>query len=203
MTSSAKSLGAFLDAAPAVAFVEVADAKGSTPREKGAWMLVSSGAIYGTIGGGQLEFMAIDRAREMLGGVAAPASLDIPLGPEIDQCCGGRVEVAIALVDEAKRGALLQAAKVRLRPILMTTLAMIFGMVPLAFALTEGSEQRAPMGQAVIGGVITSSLLTLVVVPVVYCYLDDLANWLRRRPRTSAGGGSAGAVPASRIDDLN
>jgi HAE1 family hydrophobic/amphiphilic exporter-1 len=77
--------------------------------------------------------------------------------------------------------ALLLAARVRLRPILMTTLAMIFGMVPLAFALTEGSEQRAPMGQAVIGGVITSSLLTLVVVPVVYCYLDDLAAWIRRR----------------------
>jgi HAE1 family hydrophobic/amphiphilic exporter-1 len=77
--------------------------------------------------------------------------------------------------------ALLLAAKVRLRPILMTTLAMIFGMVPLAFALTEGSEQRAPMGQAVIGGVITSSLLTLVVVPVVYCYMDDLAQWIRAR----------------------
>lgn len=77
--------------------------------------------------------------------------------------------------------ALLLAARVRLRPILMTTLAMIFGMVPLAFALSEGSEQRAPMGQAVIGGVITSSLLTLVVVPVVYCYMDDLANWARRR----------------------
>ncbi len=77
--------------------------------------------------------------------------------------------------------ALLTAARVRLRPILMTTLAMIFGMVPLAFALTEGSEQRAPMGQAVIGGVITSSLLTLVVVPVTYCYLDDLAQWLKRR----------------------
>ena len=96
---------------------------------------------------------------------------------------------AILLVDFAIRGAramawtahdaLLMAAKVRLRPILMTTLAMIFGMVPLAFALTEGSEQRAPMGQAVIGGVITSSLLTLVVVPVVYCYMDDLAQWLR------------------------
>ncbi|PKO41797.1 MAG: nodulation protein NolG [Betaproteobacteria bacterium HGW-Betaproteobacteria-3] len=84
--------------------------------------------------------------------------------------------------------ALLMAAKVRLRPILMTTLAMIFGMVPLAFALTEGSEQRAPMGQAVIGGVITSSLLTLVVVPVVYCYMDDLANWMRRKfgPRPAA-----------------
>jgi len=76
--------------------------------------------------------------------------------------------------------ALLMAAKVRLRPILMTTLAMIFGMVPLAFALTEGSEMRAPMGQAVIGGVITSSLLTLVVVPVVYCYMDDLAQWAGR-----------------------
>ena len=73
------------------------------------------------------------------------------------------------------------AAKVRLRPILMTTLAMVFGMIPLAFALTEGSEQRAPMGQAVIGGVITSSLLTLVVVPVMYGYMDDLAQWLRQK----------------------
>ena len=101
---------------------------------------------------------------------------------------------AILLVDfaiRARRGldgeaplpreaALLLAAKVRLRPILMTTLAMVFGMVPLAFALTEGSEQRAPMGQAVIGGVITSSVLTLVVVPVMYCYMDDLANAVRR-----------------------
>jgi hydrophobic/amphiphilic exporter-1 (mainly G- bacteria), HAE1 family len=95
---------------------------------------------------------------------------------------------AILLVDFAIRSreqgmeraeALLLAAKVRLRPILMTTLAMIFGMVPLAFALSEGSEQRAPMGQAVIGGVITSSLLTLVVVPVAYCYMDDLANWFK------------------------
>ena len=77
--------------------------------------------------------------------------------------------------------ALLMAAKVRLRPILMTTLAMIFGMVPLAFALSEGAEQRAPMGQAVIGGVITASLLTLVVVPVVYCYMDDFGEWLKRK----------------------
>ncbi|MFN4118237.1 efflux RND transporter permease subunit [Acidovorax sp.] len=92
--------------------------------------------------------------------------------------------------------ALLLAARVRLRPILMTTLAMIFGMVPLAFALSEGSEQRAPMGQAVIGGVITSSLLTLVVVPVVYCYMDDLAAWARRKF------GSAPATP-SKIEGLS
>jgi len=97
----------------------------------------------------------------------------------------------------AREAALLHAARVRLRPILMTTLAMIFGMVPLAFAITEGSEQRAPMGQAVIGGVITSSLLTLVVVPVVYCYLDDLGRWAARRWRgTSVGGTAAVAAGA-------
>jgi len=91
-----------------------------------------------------------------------------------------------------RREALLLAARVRLRPILMTTLAMVFGMVPLAFALTEGSEQRAPMGQAVIGGVIASSLLTLVVVPVVYSFLDDISLWLKRRfghaPTPATGG---------------
>ncbi len=123
---------------------------------------------------------------------------------------------AILLVDFAIRSreagmdrteALLHAARVRLRPILMTTLAMIFGMVPLAFALSEGSEQRAPMGQAVIGGVITSSLLTLVVVPVVYCYMDDLAAWFRRKlgsPRRPAGGGgTVEPKAASKIDRLS
>jgi HAE1 family hydrophobic/amphiphilic exporter-1 len=97
---------------------------------------------------------------------------------------------AILLVDFANRvrktgvdryQALLEAAHVRLRPILMTTLAMVFGMVPLAFGLAEGSEQRSPMGQAVIGGILTSSLLTLVVVPVVYTYLDDFGAWARRK----------------------
>jgi len=97
---------------------------------------------------------------------------------------------AILLVDFVNQGrreglaraeAVVRAGAVRLRPILMTTLAMIFGMIPLALGLGEGGEQRAPMGQAVIGGVITSSLLTLVVVPVIYTYLDDLVAWLRRR----------------------
>ena len=97
---------------------------------------------------------------------------------------------AILLVDFANQArkegmerdeALLEAAHVRLRPILMTTLAMVFGMVPLALGLAEGSEQRAPMGQAVIGGIITSSILTLVVVPVIYTWLDDFAIWIRAR----------------------
>jgi len=105
------------------------------------------------------------------------------------------VDFAIRLREQglARREALLEAARVRLRPILMTTLAMIFGMVPLAFALSEGSEQRSPMGQAVIGGVITSSVLTLVVVPVIYAYLDDLSAWARRwrGAGSPASGGTA------------
>jgi HAE1 family hydrophobic/amphiphilic exporter-1 len=80
-----------------------------------------------------------------------------------------------------REAAILEAARVRLRPILMTTLAMVFGMLPLALGFGEGSEQRAPMGQAVIGGTITSSVLTLVVVPVIYTYLDDMAAWFKRK----------------------
>ena len=103
---------------------------------------------------------------------------------------------AILLVDFAnvqrraglpRREALIGAARVRLRPILMTTLAMIFGMLPLAFEMGAGAEFRAPMARAVIGGLITSTLLTLVVVPVVYTYLDDLGDrfvrwWTRGTP---------------------
>jgi len=81
--------------------------------------------------------------------------------------------------------ALIQAGATRLRPILMTTFAMIFGMIPVAFATGEGSEMRSPMGQAVIGGLITSTLLTLFVVPVVYSMIDDLSlrkvvGWAQR-----------------------
>jgi HAE1 family hydrophobic/amphiphilic exporter-1 len=87
----------------------------------------------------------------------------------------------------SRRVAVIEAARVRLRPILMTTLAMIFGMLPLAFELGSGAEFRAPMARAVIGGLITSTLLTLIVVPVVYTYLDDLGErvvrrWTRRTP---------------------
>jgi HAE1 family hydrophobic/amphiphilic exporter-1 len=78
-----------------------------------------------------------------------------------------------------RHDALLTAGRIRLRPIIMTTVAMIFGMLPLAFALGEGSEQRAPMARAVIGGLITSTLLTLFVVPVMSTLLEDGVNWVR------------------------
>ncbi len=72
--------------------------------------------------------------------------------------------------------ALVQAGVVRLRPILMTTAAMIFGMMPVALALSAGGEQRAPMAVAVIGGLITSTLLTLIVIPSAYLLLDKLTE---------------------------
>lgn len=74
---------------------------------------------------------------------------------------------------------LLEAGGVRLRPIMMTTLAMIFGMLPLALAAGEGSGQRAPMAHAVIGGLISSTLLTLIVVPVILTYLNALGEKVR------------------------
>ena len=82
-----------------------------------------------------------------------------------------------------RRTAILNSARIRVRPIIMTTSAMIFGMLPLAFALGEGAEQRSPMAHAVIGGLVTSTLLTLFIVPVVYTMLDDLSNRvLGRKP---------------------
>ncbi|MHA6684882.1 xanthine dehydrogenase accessory protein XdhC [Mesorhizobium sp. A556] len=114
MTSTVQELKDFLGSAELLALVEVASAKGSTPREKGASMLVSASAIHGTIGGGQLEFMSIDKARQMLSpnGHDLRATLDIPLGPEIGQCCGGRVEVLIRRIDDALAAELMAAAEV-------------------------------------------------------------------------------------------
>jgi HAE1 family hydrophobic/amphiphilic exporter-1 len=92
-----------------------------------------------------------------------------------------------------RRDALLQAGVVRLRPILMTTAAMIFGMIPVALALSEGGEQRAPMAVTVIGGLITSTLLTLVVVPVAYAIIDGGIERVSRRqpvPRPAEEGAS-------------
>ena len=89
---------------------------------------------------------------------------------------------AILLIDFIKESlsnglsrteSIMLAGQTRLRPILMTTAAMVMGMVPLALGIGEGSEQQAPMAHAIIGGVITSTLLTLIVVPVIYTYLDD------------------------------
>jgi HAE1 family hydrophobic/amphiphilic exporter-1 len=99
---------------------------------------------------------------------------------------------AILLVDNANQRraegvamfeALAEAGKARLRPIMMTTLAMIFGMLPIALGLGEGGEFRAPMARAVIGGLITSTALTLIVVPVIYSYLEGFSAWVLAKLR--------------------
>ncbi len=131
---------------------------------------------------------------------------------------------AILLVDFTNHGireglsrdeAILNAGQVRLRPILMTTTAMIFGMLPLALAFGAGSEQQSPMAHAVIGGIITSTIMTLVVVPVLYTYMDSLGQWGARFftnqkpvPESDSkaaaapnGGGSVEPVFQSRKDD--
>ena len=94
----------------------------------------------------------------------------------------------------ARREAVIQAGRTRLRPIIMTTLAMIFGMMPLALGIGAGGEMRAPMARAIIGGLITSTLLTLIVVPVVYTLLDDALAWARRRKVAPVARASAAAA---------
>ncbi|MBL8327470.1 MAG: efflux RND transporter permease subunit [Rubrivivax sp.] len=114
---------------------------------------------------------------------------------------------AILLVDFANQArkagatvadALLQAGLIRMRPIVMTTAAMVFGMLPLALALNDGGEIQAPMGRAIIGGVITSTLLTLIVVPVLYSYLVRERQPQSQTREIPAGGPLPEGSPADR-----
>ncbi len=118
---------------------------------------------------------------------------------------------AILLVDFANHArkagasvaeALREAGLIRMRPIMMTTAAMVFGMLPMAVALNDGGEIQAPMGRAIIGGVITSTLLTLVVVPVLYSYLVRDKKAAAPQPDAAGGAqplhGMPGAMPADK-----
>ncbi|HEV7994457.1 MAG TPA: efflux RND transporter permease subunit [Gemmatimonadaceae bacterium] len=113
------------------------------------------------------------------------------------------VDFANQLRGEGKERAdsLLTAGRIRLRPIVMTTVAMIFGMLPLALAIGAGAEARAPMARAVIGGLITSTLLTLFVVPVMYTFLDDLGSWVSSRLTSASTHDATGVVPAPAAGD--
>jgi len=105
------------------------------------------------------------------------------------------VNNAIVLVDlinqlreqgRERLAAIREAAKLRLRPIMMTTLTTLFGLTPMALGLGEGSEMRTPMAITVIGGLLTSTLLTLVVVPVMYSILDRKKTGREKMPATDA-----------------
>lgn len=111
---------------------------------------------------------------------------------------------AIILIDKvnqlreagvAKHEALVEGARSRLRPIIMTTLCTLFGFLPLAVAMGEGAEVRAPMAITVIGGLLVSTLLTLLVIPVVYDLMDRRGDaYYRERGRKHAGEIESGAA---------
>jgi len=102
------TLRAFLGRHDDVVRVRIARVDGSSPREVGAEMYVSPSAVFGTIGGGQLEYMALDHARQMLSADQHHTVLNVPLGPEIGQCCGGRVKLSLDLMDADRRAKALR-----------------------------------------------------------------------------------------------
>lgn len=137
----------FLHSQHRAVIVHVAGVEGSAPREEGAWMLVGPGAIHGTIGGGQMEFMAIDHAQKILAGEEREGSYDVLLGPEIGQCCGGRVTLDLQLLDEDRKSdvAARAAGELAARPEVYifgaghvgTALARALSLLPLRVIVVE------------------------------------------------------------------
>ena len=97
----------FVETHGAAIVAELTSVRGSSPRERGAFMVIAPDALVGTIGGGALEYMVIARARQALRDGEEPEGLDIPLGPEIGQCCGGRVEVSLKVLMKPQAAALV------------------------------------------------------------------------------------------------
>jgi HAE1 family hydrophobic/amphiphilic exporter-1 len=122
-----------------------------------------------------------------IGLVSAHEAVSIPSAIGLLMLLGVAAKNSILLVEYAiererggiaQREAIIAACRERARPIIMTTVAMAAGMLPTALALGKGSEFRQPMAVAVIGGLITSTILSLVMVPVVYEVIDDIERWL-------------------------
>lgn len=149
----------FLKANPAAVRVTVHSVKGSAPREEGAFMLVSQQAIRGTIGGGQLEYMAIDAARQMMAQGATGHDMDVGLGPEIGQCCGGRVKLKLEAVDDTVSASIIAEEKRALERLphvylfgaghVGNALARAFSLLPVRTILVDPREselEAAPEG---------------------------------------------------------
>ncbi|HTJ56775.1 MAG TPA: xanthine dehydrogenase accessory protein XdhC [Devosiaceae bacterium] len=105
-------ISAFLARNPAAIVAELTLVRGSSPREEGTFMLVGAADCIGTIGGGALEHMVVERGRQVIREGSPGDELDVPLGPEIGQCCGGRVTVSMRIIDRAKATELIARAEV-------------------------------------------------------------------------------------------
>jgi xanthine dehydrogenase accessory protein XdhC len=154
MIALAPLLRQALDCGEPAILVTVARAQGSTPREEGATMLVTQRASHGTIGGGQLEFHAIDVARGMMFAQDRERRLDLPLGPHLGQCCGGRVELMLSRADAHALGRL---AEEEMRIEMAKPHVLLFGaghvglalaralaLLPLRVTLIDDREADAP-----------------------------------------------------------
>jgi xanthine dehydrogenase accessory protein XdhC len=134
--------------------VAISDARGSTPRDTDAAMLVTRDVAHGTIGGGQLEFHAIDVAREMIADGKSASVLDLPLGPHLGQCCGGRVELSLRKADTETLAALVERERreAAARPQVLLfgaghvglALARSLALLPLATRLIDDRDAPPP-----------------------------------------------------------
>jgi xanthine dehydrogenase accessory factor len=146
------SLADFLASHAVAIACELTSVRGSSPRAQGTVMLVAADAIHGTIGGGALEYLVIEHARRLIGDGRAAEAMDVPLGPEIGQCCGGRVEVTLRLVDEAMRRELLEraAAEAAALPMLFVfgaghvgrALAQCLQLLPVRFEVIDTRREE-------------------------------------------------------------
>lgn len=168
---TAADLPAFLKRESRALLVRVAEAKGSTPRETDAWMAVAPGSLFGTIGGGQLEFLAIGRARAILEGAEAEGAWSQPLGPEIGQCCGGHVTLDFTLLDETGRERLLaqwESARARLPHVYLfgaghvgTALAHALALLPVRTVVVETRADALEALSGVIGNAVETRLVAM------------------------------------------
>lgn len=142
----------FLSQEPECVLVEVTGAAGSTPRDTDAWMLVNPTSIFGTIGGGQLEYMAIDHARRAMRRAIEADAMSIPLGPEIGQCCGGRVGLSFTTMSSELAAGLIQRSdnEIARRPHVYVfgaghvgdALAMALSLTPVRTVLVDTREHE-------------------------------------------------------------
>ena len=175
MPAAREDIRDFLRREPDAILVSVTGAAGSTPRDTDAYMLVSPTAAFGTVGGGQLEYMAIDEARRALRSGLAAGPMDVPLGPQIGQCCGGRVGLSFIPVDGALSRRLIEREDREMaeRPHVYVfgaghvgdALAMALSLAPLRVVLVDTREAElvashmpgietclTPMPEAVVRG---------------------------------------------------
>lgn len=152
MSALREDIRDFLRREPVSILVEVTGAAGSTPRDTDAWMLVSDRAIFATIGGGQLEYMAIDQARRALRSGLAAEPMNVPLGPEIGQCCGGRVGLSFTAMNPVLAKSLISRSdrEMAARPHVYVfgaghvgdALAMALSLAPLRVVLVDTREDE-------------------------------------------------------------